>query len=127
MPGPHQNSLHITQLNYAFHFLPELWLIHVAYNALNDLTFDLHSSFMLLNSSLLTCPRPLRASLWSLNTPSLSLSLNPCLCLNCPRFSLPPHGWEPSHLSRLVQTFRTQAYPYHQPCQSLEHHAQSTV
>ena len=40
MPGPHQNSLHITQLNYAFHFLPELWLIHVAYNALNDLTFE---------------------------------------------------------------------------------------
>lgn len=93
MPGPHQNSLHITQFNYAFHFLQELWLIHMAYNALNDLTFDSHSSFTLLNSSLLTCLQPLRVSLWSLNTPSLSLSLDLCLCFNCPASHYHHEAW----------------------------------
>lgn len=53
-PCSHQNSLQITQFNYAFDLLPELWLIHMAYTALNDLTSASYSSFMLFNSQSLT-------------------------------------------------------------------------
>ena len=53
-PCPHQNSLQITQLNYVFDLLLELRTVHMAYNALNDLTSASHSSFMLFSSWSLT-------------------------------------------------------------------------